>query len=144
MAALDTGSNTSYFLPMSLPQTASRVNACRLLLVFLVFWGAMRAEAVGSWQPLARTAPGSISLMLLLSDGTVMAANSGTSSTWYQLTPDRNGSYVNGTWSVMASMHDTRLYYSSDVLTDGRVFVAGGEYGTGKRNAEVYDPLTNT
>jgi len=129
---------------MSLPQTVFRTHLCRLLLVLVMFGGVNRAEAVGSWQPLARTAPGSISLMLLLSDGTVMAANSGTSSAWYQLTPDRNGSYVNGTWSTLASMHDTRLYYSSDVLTDGRVFVAGGEYGTGKKNAEVYDPLTDT
>jgi len=81
--------------------------------------------------------------MLLLSDGTVMAANASVSAVWYQLTPDRNGSYVNGTWSTLASMHDTRLYYSSAVLTDGRVFVAGGESGTGAKQAEVYDPLTD-
>src|SRR5205814_7809765 len=98
-----------------------------LLLVLGAFWGSTPAEAVGSWTPLARTAPGPISLMLLLSDGTVMAANSSVSSAWYQLTPDRNGSYVNGSWSPLAAMHDTRLYYSSAVLTDGRVFVAGGE-----------------
>ena len=41
-------------------------------------------------------------------------------------------------------MHDTRYDFSSDVLTDGRVFVAGGEYGTGKATAEVYDPVGNT
>jgi len=81
--------------------------------------------------------------MLLLSDGTVMAANASVSAVWYQLTPDRNGSYVNGTWSTLSSMHDTRLYYSSAVLTDGRVFVAGGESGTGAQQAEVYDPLTD-
>jgi len=39
-------------------------------------------------------------------------------------------------------MNDTRLYYSSQVLMDGRVYVAGGEYGTGGSSAEVYDPLT--
>ena len=28
-------------------------------------------------------------------------------------------------------MHNSREGYASDVLKDGRVFVAGGEYGTG-------------
>jgi hypothetical protein len=41
-------------------------------------------------------------------------------------------------------MHDTRFAYSSVVLRDGRVFVAGGEYGTGTATAEVYDPISNT
>jgi len=80
--------------------------------------------------------------MLLLSDGTVLAANGGNA--WYRLTPDLHGSYVNGTWTTVAAMHDTRLYYSSDVLTNGRVFVAGGEDGTGTSSAEIYDPLLNT
>ena len=100
--------------------------------------------AVGTWTKVANAAPGPVSLMLLLPDGTVMAANSNTSSNWYRLTPDIHGSYVNGTWSTLAAMHDTRLYYSSDILTDGRVFVAGGEYGTGAARSEMYDPLSNT
>ena len=81
--------------------------------------------------------------MLLLPDGTVMAANNGTSSTWYRLTPDSLGSYVNGTWSTLASMQDTRLYYSSCVLTNGQVLVAGGEYGTGGAASELYDPVND-
>ncbi|HAO98430.1 MAG TPA: hypothetical protein DCQ83_00100 [Fibrobacteres bacterium] len=40
-------------------------------------------------------------------------------------------------------MHYTRLDFSSQILKDGRLYVAGGEYGTGKSNGEVYDPLTN-
>ena len=40
-------------------------------------------------------------------------------------------------------MHDTRLYYSTQVLKDGRVFVAGGEYGTGRKTGETYDPRTD-
>jgi hypothetical protein len=99
---------------------------------------------VGTWMPVAHVAPGPVSLMQLLSDGTVLAANSSTSSNWYRLTPDLSGSYVNGTWSTAASMHDTRLYFSSEVLTDGRLFVAGGEYGTGAARSEVYDPVNNT
>ena len=41
-------------------------------------------------------------------------------------------------------MNSSRLYFSSDVLTDGRVFVAGAEDGTGASTAEVYDPLRNS
>jgi hypothetical protein len=97
----------------------------------------------GVWARLARTAPSGIELMLLLPDGTVMAADAGGNA-WYRLSPDNHGSYVNGTWTTLASMHDTRLYYSSDVLTDGRVFVAGAEYGSGTNSAEVYDPSKDT
>jgi hypothetical protein len=87
--------------------------------------------------------------MLLLTDGTVMCKSfSGGAdaygNVWNKLTPDRSGSYVNGVWSVLAPMTDTRLYFSSQVLKDGRVFVAGGEYGTGASKGETYDPLTNT
>ena len=117
----------------------------RLLLSFMA-WMALsagRANAAGTWTPLAHTPPGSVGLMMLLSDGTVMAANSGTSNAWYRLTPDSQGHYVNGTWTTLTPMTDTRLYYSSQVLMDGRVFVAGGEYGTGGSAGETYDPLTN-
>jgi hypothetical protein len=100
------------------------------------------AALAGTWTPVSQLAPDEIQTMLLLSDGTVMAAGSADiTNTWYRLTPDSQGSYVNGAWSTMAPMHDTRLYYSSDVLTNGNVFVAGAEYGTGTNSAEVYDPV---
>ena len=114
----------------------------RLLLAFmLLITGAVNA---GTWTSLANTAPGSVGLMMLLSDGTVIAANSATSNAWYRLTPNSQGSYVNGTWTTLAPMISTRLYYSSQILKDGRLFVAGGEYGTGKTLGETYNPLTNT
>jgi len=81
--------------------------------------------------------------MQLLSDGTVMGQLTGGSS-WYRLTPDLNGSYVNGTWSAIAPMKYTRLYYSAAVLTNGMVIVAGAEYGTGTTNSELYNPVSNT
>src|SRR5579871_104983 len=99
-----------------------------------------------TWTPLVNNAPGDVVLMLLLSDGTVMAAHqpaSGTGKGWYRLTPDQNGSYINGTWTTLAPMTYSRLWYSSDVLRDGRVLVAGAEYGTGTTNSEVYDPTLN-
>lgn len=100
-----------------------------------------------SWTPLTNQAPGNVVLMLLLPDGTVMAArqpNSGYGKGWCRLTPDKNGSYINGTWTTLASMSYSRLWYSSQVLRDGRVLVAGAEYGTGTANSEVYDPLSDT
>jgi hypothetical protein len=63
---------------------------------------------------------------------------------WYKLKPDSNGSYINGTWTALASMNDSRLYYASMVLPDGRVFVGGGEYGTGTSTVEMYDPVANS
>jgi hypothetical protein len=109
---------------------------------------ALSSAAYGqTWTHLVHNPPQAVNLMLLLSDGTVMASrNNGTStisSGWYRLTPDSHGSYINGTWTTLASMHDNRLYYSSAVLRDGRVFVAGGEYGMGGPRAEIYDPQTN-
>ena len=65
--------------------------------------------------------------MLLLTDGSVMCQQSGGVN-WSKLTPDSSGDYVNGTWTPLAPMLNTRLYYASAVLIDGRVIVCGGEY----------------
>ncbi len=77
---------------------------------------------------------------MLLTDGTVIFLGQPCT----RLTPDIHGSYVNGTWSTLAPMHDSRTYYSSQVLPDGRVWVCGGEYGSGKNHTEIYDPMNNT
>ena len=101
---------------------------------------------MGSWVALANQPSFPVGTMLLLTDGTVMC-QSGGSKSWWRLTPDVSGSYVNGTWSQLADMHNSRLYYASAVLPDSRVFVAGGEYsdaGSDTDTAEVYDPLTDT
>ncbi len=104
----------------------------------------LRAKAAaGTWTALANNAPGGVQLMILLLDGTVLCHNGGGDA-WYKLTPDSSGSYINGTWTTKASMNDTRRYMSTQVLKDGRVFVAGGEYGTGGPTAEVYNPIANT
>jgi hypothetical protein len=113
------------------------------LLAISAMWLPTHLAAEGTWTALANSAPGGVETMLLLSDGTVMAQNGGGTD-WYKLTPDSGGHYINGTWSTLASMHYSRLYYSSDVLKDGRVFVAGAEYGTGTTNAEIYDPVGNS
>jgi hypothetical protein len=84
--------------------------------------------------------------MLLLSDGTVMVEadpTGGGGSNWMKLTPDIHGSYASGTWSVLAPMQYTRAGCGSDIMTNGQVFIAGGEYGTGNATSEVYDPVSN-
>ena len=100
----------------------------------------------GTWTALAHAAPAGIGTMELLSDGTVIGTQG---KNWYKLTPDSTGSYVNGTWSTMASMSLERLYDATNVLQDGRVLVVGGEYSGPNLTAnttntgEIYNPVTN-
>jgi len=104
------------------------------------------------WTPVKQAAPfgsNGASTALLMTDGTVMiqATEAGQ---WYRLTPDKTGSYVNGTWSQAPSLPSgyTPLYYSSAVLPDGRLIVNGGEYNGGSNPVEtslgaIYNPYTN-
>jgi hypothetical protein len=98
----------------------------------------------GTWTALSHAAPAIIDYAFLLSDGRVMAQINQDSTSWAILTPSSSGSYINGTWSTVASSNDTRLYHSTTVLPSGKVFVAGGEYGAGGATAEIYDPVANT
>src|SRR5690242_16652064 len=100
---------------------------------------------MAKWTALKNQPAFAASTMLLLTDGTVMAQAEGSKS-WSRLTPDSSGSYVNGTWSALADMANTREYYASAVLADGRVIVGGGEYsdaGGDTDRCEIYDPRTD-
>ena len=82
--------------------------------------------------------------MLLLTNGRVMCQEENR-KIWWGLTPDANGSYLNGYWDPLASMRDARMYYGSAVLADSRVLVIGGEYAGGDTTeditrGEIYDP----
>jgi hypothetical protein len=116
---------------------------CAVVMIGILLLFATRQSVAGTWTQVASNAPGNIQLMLLLSDGTVMCCDGGAGA-WFKLTPSATGSYINGTWATLQSMNYTRRYFSSAVLRDGRVFVAGAEYGTGTTNAEIYDPIFNT
>jgi hypothetical protein len=109
----------------------------------------------GSWQDLPNQppvldftdcGPGS---PLLLTDGTVMVADNGCQDFW-KLTPDQFGSYVNGTWTQLASLPAdySPLYHASAVLPDGRVIIEGGEYNfltpVWTNQGAIYDPQTDT
>lgn len=76
---------------------------------------------------------------MVLSDGTIYTDNG--SGQCLRLTPDIHGNYRNGTWSHLSTMNASRLFFASAVLPSGNVFVAGGEYGTGRRHAEPAPPV---
>ena len=84
----------------------------------------------------------------LLTDGTVMV-QSYNENTWYKLTPDNTGSYVNGTWAEVAPLPTgyQPLYFAGAVLADGRLVITGGEYNYDNfafsNLGAVYDPLKN-
>ncbi|HWX17899.1 MAG TPA: hypothetical protein VNY07_15060 [Chthoniobacterales bacterium] len=113
----------------------------------------------GTQSPWTRTTnnpPINLGTMLLLTDGTVIAHeendqnNNVATTIWYKLTPDINGSYINGTWSQIASLPAGYgpLFFGSAVLPDGRVVVEGGEYnqygGGFTKLGAIYDPAANT
>jgi hypothetical protein len=107
------------------------------------------APAVGTWTTLpANPINNGANSMTLLTDGSVLVNSSGDWHQWTRFVPNASGSYVNGTWSQVASSARGRLYYPSFVMRDGRVFVSGGEYiqdSDGNTNqTEIYDPLANT
>ncbi|HEY1615497.1 MAG TPA: hypothetical protein VGF97_17590 [Rhizomicrobium sp.] len=84
-----------------------------------------------------------------LTDGTVMV-QSDSEATWYKLTPDNMGSYVNGTWTQLPNLPSgyQPLYFASAVLADGRLVITGGEYNFDSfafsNLGAVYDPVKNT
>ncbi len=73
--------------------------------------------------------------------------NNYQSPNWYRLTPNSAGSYVNGSWSGLATMNLPRRFFPTVMLPDGRVLAVGGEYSNLAPNAndtnmgEIFDPL---
>src|SRR4029077_4468342 len=115
-------------------------------VVLLAFTSVSLAQTL---QTLVHQPPNGAYLPFLLTDGTVMFQGN-NSATWSKLTPDINGSYLNGTWSQLASLQSG---YSPDdvasaVLADGRVVIIGGEYNFGNFTltnlGAIYNPVANT
>jgi hypothetical protein len=110
--------------------------------------------AAPSLTPLTNQLPDGINFTLLLTDGTVMAQDGFYPYMWWKLTPDINGSYLNGTWSQLATLPVSYSPYAASeaVLADGRVLLIGGEYSnftlgepfTLTNQGAIYDPRTDT
>lgn len=120
----------------------------RFLMSAAAYVLTFAAASAGSTQMLTHTAPEGAELTFLLTDGRVLA-QSQTDQHFYTLTPDINGSYVDGTWAKVA---DTPRDYapnagSSAVLADGRVLMIGGEYNFGEfdltNRGAIYDPVVD-
>ncbi len=140
-----------YFLGLSSYVLLMRksINRVRLSLLALSFIISTVCNAQGTWVPLPACPGYADGVSLLLTDGTVMVkvCTGGVDTVenmWVKLTPDAHGSYANGTWTVMNRMNKTRLFCSSQMLKDGRLYMAGGEYGSGYKNGETYNPITDT
>src|SRR5215471_5246497 len=97
------------------------ITKCWLLFSFVCFAVFLSTSSQAqTLQPLVNQLPG-IHQSFLLTDGTVLAERvldlSGTE--WWKLTPDINGSYLNGTWSQVAGLPFAGSVFSSAVLADG-------------------------
>jgi hypothetical protein len=107
----------------------------------------------GTWTAVTK-APAGLCSPLLLTDGTVLAADCDTKN-WYKLTPDASGNYADGTWAataalpVIAGTQYQPQYHASAVLPDGRAIIMGGEYNGGGKEVwtnlgAIFDPVANT
>ena len=97
--------------------------------------GSVTNATAAGWQPLSNQPPATVGPMLQLRDGRILVheEQSGNAAHWWILTPDANGSYLNGTWSSGGSLQAgyAPFYFSSQVMLDGRVLIEGGEYNNG-------------
>ena len=127
-----------------------------IALLTFVCWSVLASAqtpfSAGSWTKITKVPPAGIGHIQLLTDGSVLALNSGCSATgiWYRLVPDRTGSYVHGTWHSVGALPSgyNPLYFASAVLPNGKFIVMGGEYNA-CNNAwttlgALYTPSSNT
>jgi hypothetical protein len=102
----------------------------------------------GSWQKVAQSPPFYPDETVLLTDGTLMV-HGASQADWWSFAPDVTGSYVNGSWSRIATMPLAYgpTYFGLAVLPSGSVVAAGGEYNHGvdawTNLAFIYDPVVD-
>jgi hypothetical protein len=120
-----------------------------LQAVAVVLLAGLSTISAQTWTPLNHQPTFSASNAYILQDGRVMMQDTGAQD-WWALTPDINGSYLNGTWSQLASLPAdySPLYFASALLPDGRLAILGGEYNFGNGDwtnlGAIYSPATNT
>jgi hypothetical protein len=112
----------------------------------LAMCGALSAQTL---QNLKHQPPEGAGIGFLLTDGTALFQSGSNDSHWWKLTPDNTGSYLNGTWTKMASLQAgySPDAFASSVLGTGKLVIIGGEYNFGSftltNQGAVYDPKTN-
>ncbi len=99
------------------------------------------------------TPPDGVVYGYLMTDGTVLYQG-GNLTDWWKFAPDAYGSYLNGTWTQVASLPSSYAPYATTggVLADGRLLLLGGEYLLEGGNLQyeftnkgaIYDPRANT
>jgi hypothetical protein len=122
----------------------------KLCVAVIVLLLAVSGIALGqTLQTLKHQPPNGAGISFLLTDGTVITQANGQSD-WAKLTPDKFGSYLNGTWKKIASLPAGYVpdAFASAVLADGRVIIEGGEYNNGQfaftNLGAIYDPVKDT
>jgi len=123
----------------------------RILLAVIILLAVSSLSLAQTVTQLKNPAPDGALLEFQLTDGTVLVQG-GSCTDWWKLTPDDTGSYVNGTWTQVASLPSDYAPYAmaSAVLADGRLMIAGGEYSdcggqfTLTNQSAIYDPVANT
>ena len=117
--------------------------------VVILVLAALGISSAQTLKNLVNQPPQGAIVGFLMTDGTVMYQGNGYSD-WWRLTPDKFGSYVNGTWKQLASLPSgyAPLYFAASVLADGRLIIEGGEYNFGTfaftNMGAVYDPAKDT
>ncbi len=121
----------------------------RILVIGLALLTFSALAGAQTWTRLTHQPTFQTDTALLLTDGTVMM-HQYNSTNWWRLTPDITGSYINGTWTQLASMQSgyEPLYFASAVMNDGRVLVEGGEYNNLSQDetnqGSIYNPASNS
>jgi len=121
----------------------------KIILAVVFLFSLSGFSIAQSLQTLAHQPPDGAGIGFQLTDGTLLYQGNAESD-WWKLTPDINGSYVNGTWTRMANLPAGYVpdAFASAVLADGRVVITGGEYlnnnFTLTNLGAIYDPAKNT
>lgn len=107
----------------------------RIAITSVVLLALAGTASAQTWTPLNNQPGFNLGVMLQLRDGRILVheESDGDLGEWHILTPDSTGSYVNGTWSFGGRLPSgyAPLYFSSQVLLDGKVIIEGGEYNEG-------------
>lgn len=132
-------------------QERSCILSRKFVLTVVVLLAVSGAALAQTLTTLKNQPPDGVIISYQLTDGTVMVQGNNCSD-WWKLTPDNTGSYIDGTWTQLASLPSGYAPYAnaSAVLADGRLIIEGGEYSgcgaefTLTNQGAIYDPIANT